>query len=995
MIPQRTCVWRRPLSACRGDPSDRGRRSQWAPYCAQGTGADGPAARREHARGVRTQRPGGAIDKPMHRRDRPMREVSVAPARVRQEGPVPTADVLARFLASAAGQAAREGRRYAADDRVQALTVTGNLASAAVRGRRGEPYEVALWVEGGELLHRCSCPSWRDPCKHIVAVACVVRCMTTGEPGPGAGQVQAPTGSVDREAAEDLDALAASAARALDVDAARADAMEERVCSARAERARVVLVEGDQVEVQGKSAFPALVTVRGDVDGPHGCSCPDFEANRLHTCKHVERVRTYLRRRRKPLPRAYLRASRRPRVYLHFGEIVEPRLFGTPKGRGAPALRAAFDRDGIRTEALDPDPRATAAWLRTFGAFVEPGALRWLDARADAVPRYPAGPRLALAALRRRGLTPYDYQRTGALFLARQGRALLADEMGLGKTVQAILAAVTMRRAREPVETVTVVCPASLRGGWQDEIGRWAGEDATLLQGNAIEREGIIAARPKWLITHYEQVLRDHEAHRAAPPDLLIVDEAQRAKGLMGKTARALKAIPSRYLFALTGTPLENRLEEAYAIAQLVDQRLLPPLWQIERDHFVRDPDRPRAVVMYRDLGAIRARLAPAFLRRRKEDVLPDLPECVEVVSRLPMHPEVEPTYEDTIAQVAKILRMRVLRPGDLERLQRLFVIARRCCNGPHMLGVDVADHQVPKLRELREALQELCLGEQRKVVVFSEWTDMTDRVEALAVRLGVPVFHLKGSVPVSRRQAMIDSFSNTAGPAVFVSTDAGGVGLNLQAADAVVNLDLPWNPARLAQRVARVHRIGTSETVRVILLVTSDSIEDRMLGLHKTKRDVLENVWAQDGEEHIAAPGGSGALQAMLRDLIADVLEHQGGSENTLEDAQDPRVASQPEDPVATGSAVPIGGGARSLAVPRPGDEPVAVGSAHGSPSPQALARAVADSVASIAPTLPSEHRRSLAAVFGALAAALSDDDLETMSPATDGTYDAGAAPS
>jgi SNF2 family DNA or RNA helicase len=248
-------------------------------------------------------------------------------------------------------------------------------------------------------------------------------------------------------------------------------------------------------------------------------------------------------------------------------------------------------------------------WLEGFGHWVEAEAKQWLRSRIERRPKLPRK-RFAqlLPPLR---LRPYPYQWHGAEFLARSGRALLADEMGLGKTAQAILAAAALRRSKHPVRKVTIVCPASLRSGWQDEIRRWLGEEALALEGQSQERARIIANGPAWLITHYEQVWRDYQVHQAHPPDLLVVDEAQRAKGLRTQTSRVLKAIDARHVFALTGTPLENRLEDAYAIAQLIDQRLLPPLWQIDRDHFVRDPGR-RRVVLYRGLSDLRARLAPA-----------------------------------------------------------------------------------------------------------------------------------------------------------------------------------------------------------------------------------------------------------------------------------------------------------------------------------------------------------------------------------------------
>ncbi len=484
---------------------------------------------------------------------------------------------------------------------------------------------------------------------------------------------------------------------------------------------------------------------------------------------------------------------------------------------------------------------------------------------------------------------------------------------------------------------------------------------------------------------------RDFRHHAATPPDLLIIDEAQRAKGLTTRTARVLKAIDAPCVFALTGTPLENRLEEAYAIAQLIDQRLLPPLWQLDRDHFVRD-DEGRRVLFYRNLGELRSRLAPAFLRRRKEDVALELPDRIRSVSMVPMHPAVIDTYDETMSSVARIASKKVILPADLDRMQRLLVIARRCCDGPHMLDMEVDERQVPKLQELEQVLRDLCLGEGRKAVVFSEWTDMTEQVEELCRRLELPVFHLRGAVPIKARPTLIRDFREQQGPAVFISTDAGGVGLNLQVADLVINLDLPWNPARLEQRIARVHRIGSKRTVQILLLVTKESIEHRILDLHGTKRNVLENVWAEDGEDMIAAPSGSGAFKQMLEALLktrgpspkeeAEVVEPAGQvGESAVSSPQAESVPIAADRPLVEASTPTQTDDRPSRPVPETVPAVVMAtaprdGHGHGggvAVDPTALAQAIA----AVAPVLPQDHRRSLALVFRTLAEVLEGDDL------------------
>ncbi len=952
-----------------------------------------------------------------------------------------TLDLVDAFLRRAGGPALRDGTAYAHEARVGHFAGDAQEVTTVVRGRTGD-FEVQLSSAGNGLSAWCACPSWRIPCKHAVAAALVLRQWLRRGEVPETQAPRAPGGAPRRGNAGGA-ALPAERGvpprREDDPEAARVRALEERRLAARREKLTVTAGPPPFVTVASASGFRYLVHLRGvagatagssaglagiDADGPHGCDCPDFEANRLHTCKHVERVRALLRSEGGPkrdgprgatLSAAHRAAAARPRVYLHLGDAVEPRLLGTPRGPGSRVVRAVFDAAGRPVRRFATDEAGLLRQLEAFGAFLEPEARAWLAERAARRPVLPAVPFARLVPPLR--LEPYPFQWEGAEFLARAGRALLADEMGLGKTVQAILAALALRRAGAPAAAVTIVCPASLRGGWQDEIAKWTGEGATLLEGGPVDRARAIAARPAWLITHYEQVRRDFPHHGAARPDLLIIDEAQRAKGLAARTARVLKAIDARYVFALTGTPLENRLEEAYAIAQLIDQRLLPPLWQLDRDHFVRDP-KGRRVVAYSGLSALRARLAPAFLRRRKEDVALQLPERVRATALVPLHPAVVDTYDSKMAQVARIASKKVILPADMDRMQRLLVVARRCCDGPHMLGEDAENQDIPKLRELEQVLLELCAGEGRKTVVFSEWTDMTERVVALADGLRLPVFHLHGDVPVAKRPALIRAFTEQDGPAVFVSTDAGGVGLNLQAADAVINLDLPWNPARLEQRIARVHRIGSRRTVRVLLLVAEHTLEQRILALHDTKRAVLANVWSTAGEDTIAAPGGSGAFREMVQELLrtrgpADVgpaPEPVVPAPGSIAPARGPVVsppvpvapargpvvsppvpvvpAREPVVPArepglsAPGSIAP----ARETAVSAPGavaavvtsPPPAAAGVPGGAASASAVLPGaldpglVAATVAALLPAIPEDHRRSLSAVFRALADAL-----------------------
>ena len=239
------------------------------------------------------------------------------------------------------------------------------------------------------------------------------------------------------------------------------------------------------------------------------------------------------------------------------------------------------------------------------------------------------------------------------MFAARTGRVLLGDEMGLGKTVQAIAAAELLAK-HFGVQRVLVVCPTSLKQQWQREIARFAGRTAQVLQGLRPARLGQYQQDAFCRITSYDTLVRDVDLIEAWAPELLIIDEAQRVKNWNTVAARALRRIDSPYAIVLTGTPLENRLEELIAIVQLVDQHRLGPTWRLLHDH--QQVDDAGRVVGYRDLERIGATLAPILLRQRKAEVLPQLPERVDKTLFVPMTAEQRRHHDDNGQIVTRIV---------------------------------------------------------------------------------------------------------------------------------------------------------------------------------------------------------------------------------------------------------------------------------------------------------------------------------------------------
>ncbi len=594
------------------------------------------------------------------------------------------------------------------------------------------------------------------------------------------------------------------------------------------------------------------VAIRGTGLGENFCSCPDFKTNQLGTCKHVEFTLGSLERRRGG--KTALRRGFTPRyseVWLQYGARRTVRF--RPAARCPAAVlrqaRRCFDSahgdllPDVRSEALDAFLQAvkrTRHDVRVYDdALAHLNEVGATQRRHDVLKQhYPRG--ASSAAMRRLLQVPlYPYQAEGALFAARAGRALIADEMGLGKTIQAIAAAeILMRHAG--VQRVLVVCPTSLRQQWTDEITRFTRRNAAIVAGTPAQRSQQFAGTAEYLITSYDSLIRDRQTAQAWRPDIVIADEAQRIKNWETRAARALKDLESPYAFVLTGTPMENRLEELVSIVELVDRYRLGPLWRFLHNHQVHD-DGGR-VVGYRQLDQIRGTLSPIMLRRRQADVLQQLPPRTDKRLYVTLTREQREIHEERSEVVARIVarwrRQRFLSEGDQRQLTAALQQMRMVCNSTYLLDAST-DHGT-KVRLAMQNLSELLETPETKVVIFSQWLATQELLIKAIEKHGWGYVRFHGSVPGQARGALVRRFREEPACRVFLASDAGGVGLNLQHASAVINMDLPWNPAVLAQRIGRVHRLGQHRPVRVLEIVAENSIESGMLKLLGFKQSLF-----------------------------------------------------------------------------------------------------------------------------------------------------------
>jgi SNF2 family DNA or RNA helicase len=340
--------------------------------------------------------------------------------------------------------------------------------------------------------------------------------------------------------------------------------------------------------------------------------------------------------------------------------------------------------------------------------------------------------------------------------------------------------------------------------------------------------------------------------------------------------SRALKRIDSSYGIVLTGTPLENKLEELISIVQFVDQHRLGPTWKLLHEHQVKDEG--GRVTGYTGLEKIGQTLAPLMIRRRKSEVLRQLPSRTDQNLLVPMT-EMQMEYHTANAdEVAKIIgrwrKTRFLSDKDQRRLMCALQNMRMSCNSTYLLDQQT-DHGV-KADELAALLDEFFAEPLAKAVVFSQWTRTHDIVIRRLEARGIGYVSFHGGVPSEKRPALVERFRDDPACRVFLSTDAGSTGLNLQHASTLVNMDLPWNPAILEQRIGRIHRLGQVRPVQVINFVAKGTIEEGMLSVLAFKRSLSEGIL--DGGSGEISLGGS-RLNRFMKD-VEKVTGNMGESE-------------------------------------------------------------------------------------------------------------------
>jgi superfamily II DNA or RNA helicase len=729
------------------------------------------------------------------------------------------------------------------------------------------------------------------------------------------------------------------------------DAVLRRLDAARKDSLRVEArpAEGRHLGVYvtrrpGAGSRPYRTVLHG-VDPIEGrCDCPDFIKNSLGLCKHILVVLNHLHGRPRVLQQALKEHEwSDPQASMGlFWDPIRPLL-----GLGDWLDRVVWKGDVEPAKARSPRVAQALKWFRaskdgvaTLKNSYTGKAARRLELVEDLLKVMPAAsmngarhdPALKSLLVTERGrLKPlveeslsgadmrgafrdmkrplYPYQREGVERFLTAGRLLLADDMGLGKTAQAITCCDILKRTGR-IRRGLIIAPASLKPQWAREWQVFSDLPIQVVDGSPEERQAAYAKRKEgFLIINYEQLLRDLEIVKRWGPELVVLDEAQRIKNWATKTALSVKGLTPLYRLVLTGTPMENRIDELASIVEWVDDMALEPKWRLNSLHATRADGR-REVVGARNLDTIRDRLRHCMVRRIRQEVLDQLPSRTDTRVPIEMTDEQMVAHEELNQPIAQLVARSLKRPltqAEFLKLMQLLMTQRIISNGLVQLNFEgmwptlrnrAPDESLlkslfaPKLIELRQLVRQIVLEQGRKVVIFSQWRRMLTlahwAVSDLLGEEGLRAGFFTGAEGQRRRTQNIVEFHDDPSFRILFTSDAGGVGLNLQrAANCVINLELPWNPAVLEQRIGRIYRLGQKLPIDVYNLVCEQGIESRIAALVGSKQAFFKGLF--DGDSDTIDFGQASGFLAKVQKLYeAAAVESVASTGNVADEDAD-----------------------------------------------------------------------------------------------------------
>jgi SNF2 family DNA or RNA helicase len=524
---------------------------------------------------------------------------------------------------------------------------------------------------------------------------------------------------------------------------------------------------------------------------------------------------------------------------LHILELMREIIESTPppQNRSIPINRAQL----ARLASLEADPDG------------HPAPFSWNDEEsrqlADRLRNLERIPPCTPSASLQANLRPYQQQGLAWLQFLREFHlaGILADDMGLGKTLQILAHLLLEKESARCDRPSLVIVPTSLTFNWLHEAKRFTpGLKVLLLHGAQRKARFRQLDRYDLIITTYPLLTRDSEMLKAQDYHLLILDEAQTIKNPKAKASRMVRQLEARHRLCLTGTPLENHLGELWSLFDFLMPGLLGDDKQFRRDFRLPIESRQDAAAAAR----LSQRLRPFLLRRTKQQVARELPEKSEIVQSVVLEGAQRELYETVRLSMHRRVREEIERLGlarsQIVVLDALMKLRQVCCD-PRLLKTDSAEPPPAsaKLSHLLALLEEM-VEEGRRILLFSQFTSMLSLIEAELRHAGIGYVKLTGQT--RDRETPVRRFQQGEVPLFLISLKAGGVGLNLTAADTVIHYDPWWNPAVERQATDRSHRIGQRQKVFVYKLICEGTLEEKILAMQQRKQRLADSLYQKDG---------------------------------------------------------------------------------------------------------------------------------------------------
>ncbi len=580
------------------------------------------------------------------------------------------------------------------------------------------------------------------------------------------------------------------------------------------------------------------------------CSCPDFRTNKLGTCKHLMFAYRYLKSNNHLLKN---KSTEFPFVEIYLNPREHYKISWYYPGRiGIPEISSLLYKTFGKSVSLGEE--YVVSFLNFLNEaqkhkqiLVRPEVYRKVEKayNQNMLEQVRTSTTLNFSLLK---ANLFNYQKKGVEFAVYKEGAIIADDMGLGKTIQAIATAV-FKKELFGFTKCLIICPASLKFQWKKEIENFSSESAVVIQGTPEERKHeYLNSQEFFLIANYETVLRDKDRINQYAPDFIILDEAQRIKNYDTLTSRVIKSLKKKHSLIITGTPIENRLTDLYSLVNFINTEFLSPLWEFSYQHYYFDSESKNKITGYFNLDKLKEKLGQILIRREKKEVIEELPHISQIDVPIDLHPEQERIHNNFAKGIAVILAKKFKTAFDWQNLMLLMTKMRMVCDSSYL--IDYKTNHSPKLIELKQILfDKLDINNKnKKIIIFSEWIRMNNIIGKLLRENNIQYVELNGKVPVKNRGKIISEFENNDECKVFLSTDAGGTGLNLQVADTIINFEIPWNPAKKNQRIGRIDRIGQqNDKLTVINLITRNSIEMNIASGVFLKQKLFDGVFSLD----------------------------------------------------------------------------------------------------------------------------------------------------